>query len=86
MKPRRLSLHVDELVLHGFAGADRHRIGMAAERELTRLLAERGVPGSPRRGREMASIDAGTVALPPGASPWIVGAAIARAVYRGLEP
>ena len=85
MKPRRLSLHVDELVLHGFANADRHRIGMAAERELTRLLADRGVPGAPRRDREKASVDAGTVALSPGASPRDIGAAIARAVYRGLD-
>lgn len=41
--PSPVELHIEELVLHGFAPHDRHRIGDAVERELHRLLAERGI-------------------------------------------
>lgn len=41
--PQSVNLHIEELVLHGFAPHDRHRIGDAVERELLRLLTERGV-------------------------------------------
>ena len=29
MKPQNVELHIEELVLHGFAPGDRHRIGEA---------------------------------------------------------
>jgi hypothetical protein len=39
MKPRpSINLHIEELVLHGFAPGDRHRISEAVEQELTRLI------------------------------------------------
>lgn len=38
----RWEFHIDELVLHGFAPADRHRIGDAVQAELTRLASEPG--------------------------------------------
>ena len=43
---KRIELHIEELVLHGFAPADRYRIGDTVQRELTRLLAEQGMPAS----------------------------------------
>jgi len=44
---------------------DRHRIGEAVEQELTRLLADRGVPQSPERGGEIANIDGGAFEVAP---------------------
>jgi hypothetical protein len=41
-----LNLHIQDLVLHGFASVDRHRIGEAMERELARLFLGQGVPRS----------------------------------------
>jgi hypothetical protein len=41
-----VSVHIDELILRGVAPAERHRIGEAVRLELTRLIAERGLPAS----------------------------------------
>jgi hypothetical protein len=49
MKPVNLELHVEELVLHGFAPGDRYRIGEALERTLTQLFVEQGVSASVAR-------------------------------------
>ena len=40
MESANLNLHIEELVLHGFAPGDRYRIGEAVQQELTRLFAE----------------------------------------------
>ena len=54
MRPGWIELHIEELVLHGFAPGDRHPIGDAVEHELIRLFAEQGLPsllnGEPRKG------------------------------------
>jgi hypothetical protein len=41
-----VSVHIDELIVHGVAPAERDRIGEAVRLELTRLIAERGLPAS----------------------------------------
>jgi hypothetical protein len=61
MMPRSIELHIEELVLRGFAPGDRYWIGEAVEQELTRLLADRGVPESLARGGEIASVDGGAL-------------------------
>lgn len=83
MKPSRIELHVDELVLHGFAPGDRHAIGEAVERELTRLLAERHVE-VPLIASERAHVNAGDVHVAPGSKAPAVGAQVADAVHRGI--
>ena len=45
-----VDLHIDELLLDGFAPAERRRVGAALASELERLLTERGVPEALRRG------------------------------------
>ena len=81
-----IDLRIDEIVLHGFAPADRHRIGDAFQRELTRLLAAEGVPPAWASGGPAAQVDAGAFTVAPGARPEIVGAQVARAVYAGGAP
>jgi len=82
---RPIDLHIEELVLDGFAPGDRYRIGAALERELTRLLTERGVPASwAAGGGEMPRLDGGTFEAKPGARPERVGAQIAQSVFRGM--
>ena len=81
----QIELNIDELVLHGFAPGDRHRIGEAVERELTRLLTDRGVPQSLERGGEIASMDGGAFEVAPGSRAQVVGAQVAKAVYGGLR-
>jgi hypothetical protein len=78
---QNIDLHIEELVLHGFAPEDRYRIGAAVERELARLLAERGVPPGLAAGAEIAGLDGGAFQVAPGARPEAIGAQVAQAVY-----
>jgi hypothetical protein len=85
MIARNLELNLEKLVLHGFAPADRARIGAAVQQELTRLFAEGGVPTSLERGGAISHLDAGTFELPSAAKPDAIGIQIARAIYGGLN-
>ena len=85
MKPKNIELNIEELVLHGFAPGDRHRIGEAVERELIRLLADRGVPQSLERGREIGHVDGGAFEVASNSKAQVVGAQVAKAVYGGLR-
>lgn len=84
MKPARIELHIEELVLHGFAPGDRHAIGDAVEHELTRLFAEQSLASSSIVSHERAHIDAGDVHVAPESMAQSVGAQVARAVHGGL--
>lgn len=85
MKPVSLELHIEELVLRGFAPGDRRDIGEAAERELSRLFAEQGVPPSLARGREVARLDGGAFEVKPGSGAEAIGFQVAQAVYGGFS-
>jgi hypothetical protein len=85
MMTKNIELHIEELVLHGFSPGDRYRIGEAVEQELTRLLADRGVPQSLERGGEVASVDAGAFEVAAGSRADVVGGQVAKAVYGGLR-
>ena len=76
-------VHIEELVLDGFAPRDRYRIGEAVERELARVLAERGVPPSLLADSAHARLDGGAFALAPGLAPEAIGDRIAQSVYGG---
>jgi hypothetical protein len=84
VKPARIELHIEELVLHGFAPGDRHAIGDAVQHELTRLLAEQGIAPSAVGSRDRAHVDAGDFQVSPDAKAPAVGAQVARAVHGGL--
>lgn len=81
-----VELHVDELVLHGFAPRDRHAIGQAVRGELARLIAERGLPPGLAAADGTASMRGGSFRAQPGQRPADVGAAVARAVYGSARP
>ena len=85
MMPKNIELHIEELVLHGFAPGDRYRIAEGVEQELTRLLADRGVPQSLERGGEIANMDGGAFEVVQGSRAQVVGAQVAKAVYGGLR-
>ena len=85
MKPMNVELHIEELMLHGFAPGDRHRIGEAVERELQRLLAEQGAPDLLNGSVELERIDAGSFNLDENAKSATIGAQVAEAIYSGLR-
>jgi hypothetical protein len=46
LPPREISVHIEELVLHGFDPHARWSVGDALENQLRGLLVERGVPAA----------------------------------------
>jgi hypothetical protein len=79
-----VELHIEELVLNGFAHNDRYRIGEALEQELTRLLSEEGTPIAFTQAVNVASLNGGAIDLDPGSNPEAAGIQLARAIYGGL--
>jgi len=82
---RSVRVHIDELVLHGFAPGDRQRIASAVEQELARLMSEQGMPAFRGKAPDLARITAGQFRVKDGAKPQAAGAQIARAVFRSLR-
>jgi hypothetical protein len=80
-----IKLHIEELVLHGFALADSHAIGDILQEELARLLREQGVPSSLRVERATDEIKGATFNLALEAKPRTIGRQIANAVYGGFN-
>jgi hypothetical protein len=80
----KVEVHIEELVLHGFAPEDRYRIGEAVEKELAILLARQGIP-SLKDGLEIEDMNAGKITVARGAVPEATGAQIARAVYKEMR-
>ena len=78
-----VELNIEELVLHGFAPGDRHRIGEMVERELTRLLAEQGAPRTWQANADIAHLNGGSFTVHANATPESIGLQIAHAVYGG---
>ena len=90
MKPESKSptieLHIEELVLTGFATRDRAHIGTAVEHELTRLMQQGLSAGSQFAAPLSANrLDAGSFQLAKATGPGIVGQHIAQSVYRRLS-
>ena len=81
MKPREIEVHIEELVLHGYAPGQRRDVGDALEPELRRLLVERGIPRAWQVSPE--KIDAVAIQDGAQAKPATAGEQIARAVYGG---
>ena len=79
-----ISVNIEELILDGFAPADRYRIADAAQRELGRLLAETGPPWAAGAAIDLSRIDAGAIEIPAGAGADAIGIRIGRAVYEGM--
>ena len=83
--PRAIAIQVDELVLDGFPSGDRHRIGEAFQRELARLMSERGALSGLDRGKTVEQLSGGSFQFNAEARPERTGIDIARAVFGGLR-
>lgn len=81
MTPRRIDLHIDELVLHGLPGVDRAAVGDAVRAELERLLSAPGA-SVPSGSYARAVVDGGTL---PGGGTSRLAEGIAGSIYRGLS-
>lgn len=83
LKPN-IELHIEELVLHGFAPGDRHAIARAVEAEVARLIRERGLPSVGGDDISVARLDGGSFQVEPSAGPAAIGGQIAQGVVGGL--
>jgi hypothetical protein len=79
-----IELHIEELVLEGFAPHERQRFAAALEQHLAQLLAERGADALLERGGEVARLDAGSFDAAPSAGAEALGAQVAKALYGAL--
>lgn len=82
---RPVKIHIDELVLHGFAAGDRYRIAAALEHELSRLITAQGLAAAGRKSFDIERMRGGTIKVTAGAKPQVAGVEIARAVFRSLR-
>lgn len=76
-----IELYIDQLVLHDFARADRHRIGEAIRQELLRQLGEHGIPGAIARQHDVSRLIARSVQVEQGGRPERIGAQVGQAIY-----
>ncbi|KWX02089.1 hypothetical protein TH66_10180 [Carbonactinospora thermoautotrophica] len=81
--PERVRVEIGELALEGFGPIDRDLVVSAFERELARLVRERGVPLAAGGDRALDLVS-GLPELPATTSPHRLGEALARAVHAGL--
>lgn len=86
MNRRPIQLRIQKLVLPEATADDPTGISGALERELARLLADRGLPSGLETRGHMTHLDGGTVEGAGGDSPEGVGGRIARAIHEGLKP
>jgi hypothetical protein len=80
-----VKLNIRELVVHGIAPGSRELMGQSIRDELTRLLAERGVPATLTRPHVIDCLRCGPIDGALGASPELLGEQIAKAVYGELK-
>jgi hypothetical protein len=80
----RVSLRIEELVLHGFPVALRHSIGNATQLELRRLIRNRGLPLRGAQG-DLSRIDGGSFTATPATKPDAIGRLIAQAIHGGRK-
>jgi hypothetical protein len=79
-------IHIETLVLHGFAPGERYALGDAVHQELTRLVAEHGMPPVLARRGVREHIDAGSFTVAPGRRAAAIGAQVAQAIHGGAKP
>ena len=85
MTPGNIELNIEQLILHGFPPGDRYRISAAIQQELTRLLAEQGVPPSLVQGGMIEQLNGGSFEMAVGARAEVIGTQIAQSIYGGLS-
>jgi hypothetical protein len=80
----KIELVIDELVLHGFDPRQRHAIGDAVARELTRLARAQAREFGRHHSMDVARLDAGAFET-PARTPADAGAGIAKSVFTAVR-
>ena len=80
----RVVLHVERLVLNGFAAGDQAAVAAGLQHELQRLLAERAATGPWTNGVDLPRLRVGNVQVRAGMSAGDIGTQAARGIGHGL--
>lgn len=80
-----VELHIEELVLHGFAAGDCRHIGDSFGTEMNRLFTDNDVSPSLIQGGEIALLNDLEFDLAASASPESIGIQIARVIFRSFR-
>lgn len=81
MKPPRIDLVIDELVVRGVRADNPKALARAVERELARQFVQHGIPAAFHRNVAVDRLNAGAVTIAPNTRPAALGAQVARAVH-----
>jgi hypothetical protein len=87
-----VTVHIEELVLHGFDPRGRHALADALQEELGRLLGQTLAealdmpPGGTTALRHVPALGAGPVDMPPGGGAAVAGTRLGAAVFESLAP
>ena len=81
---KSIDLHIEELILRGFAPGDRYRIAHSMKSELSRLFAERGIPPLLAQNGAIPGLNGGVLEVLPGSTAGVIGRQLAQALYGGL--
>lgn len=79
-----IDLHIEELILFGFAPGDRQRIAEAVQEELARLLRENKLPAVLENGGELSHLNVGSFTVRTGERPEFIGRHIGEMLYQGI--
>ncbi|RFM26935.1 hypothetical protein [Deminuibacter soli] len=82
---RQVNLHIEELVLHGFAPHEAPYIGAAVEAALAGMLQQQGLPPELAMPAAIEALRAHTIQMAPGQSAAATGTQVAAAVMGGLH-
>ncbi|HEX3473118.1 MAG TPA: hypothetical protein VHT28_18205 [Silvibacterium sp.] len=83
--PAAVKLRIEELILYGFAPADRHRIAQGVQAELTRLVSQGRSLRSLKNSLVLERVEGGAFTVKVGSSQSAIEAQISRAIYQVLQ-
>jgi hypothetical protein len=83
MRPSRIAVHIDEIVLHGLSRRDAAQLEADLQRELMQVIVERGV--SPAlASQRVARVDGGALRLQPNSRAHGLAKGLAEIVYQSI--
>ena len=82
---QRVHLHINELILSGFEYLDRRQLKETVSAELSRLITQRGAPGSLNAGGYIARLDGGSFQVTEKAGAHTIGADLAKTLYGRIK-
>lgn len=81
----KIDIRIGKLVLHGFDYHDHSRIRATFEQEFARLIMLNGLPEGFAQGDGIPQIYAPSFNAPGDMNPRIIGAEVARSIYKAWE-